>query len=150
MRSAIRPGVSPCDCIKYCEKWQSWYCTAPPPEPELTDFHFCFHPQQKGTRIIPLSSPPLAASRVTWLCQSTSQSGHELTLALAGPGLSVFRFWHPGCQLCHILMNLAIISGGEQSRHHCTDIASCQPTPENLCQDLHKYWTFDKQWPLLN
>lgn len=59
---------------------------------------------------IPVCSPALA-SGVTWLCQSASQSGHELTLALTRPGLSVFTFWHPGCQLCHILMNLAIISG---------------------------------------
>ena len=35
----------------------------------------------------------------------------------------------------------------QSSRHHCTDIASCEQslTPENLCQDLHKHWTFDKQ-----
>ena len=127
MRGAIRPGVSPCDCIKYCEKWQSWYCTAPSPEPELTDFHFYFLPQQKGPRGMTLLCWHQASrhhvSPMSVPCQSQSQSLHGLTLALAGPGLSVFTFWHPGCQLCHIVMNLAIIRGWADHQASLTSAA---------------------------
>ena len=66
---------------------------------------------------------PLLASGVTSPCQSQSQSLHGLTLALAGPGLSVFTFWRPGCQLCHIVMNLAIIRGWADHQASLTSAA---------------------------
>ena len=90
MRSVIRPGVSPCDCIKYCEKWQSWDWTAPPPEPELTVLLSSSTERNEG-------SDSLLASLVTMCLHHKLDTSSGCWPVVSA--VSVFVFWHSGCQI---------------------------------------------------
>ena len=91
-------------------------------EPELTDVHFRFHPQQTENNSLSLVT-------LWWFTSSPAHWTQAWCHCL--------RFDTPQCQLCQILMNLAIISG-----EVCPDPASCDhyaqtPPQHNMEHDNH-------------
>ena len=115
-------GVSPCDCIKYCEKWQSWdwtyYCTSSRAR-AYTVLTFILN----RTFILSLSLWLYIVTMSVWITKCTRVSV---------VWCQCLCFDTPGVKLCHILMNLAIIRGEASD-----DQASLHWT----CDDSDAAWT---------